>query len=363
MKICLISTHSFPISLNNRVHTGDIVILDLARSLQQLGHTVSLIAPKGTDFNNLYPMKASYGQFPPTSEECEEEAFNQHKDMLLQQDIVHDFSVSKRITVMLNHTGFFNTVCTILGGAWKQNYSPRNLCVWSKAHRSRVLRGATDYEGTPTPDLAGSNGRPVQDCHVVYGGIDTEFYQPTAEKEGFYLWMNRWHPVKGYLQAIQLAKMTGIPLVLAGEHPDNEMFEFQRNCAKEAMKEAKGYKNIDFYFLPPDPDHHTAKRDLYSKAKALLYTVQFHEPFGLSQVEALSCGTPVIATNYGSCPEVINHVTGSVCDNNLNAFANVLKKEFSPTLCRKRAAQMFDRRVMAQNYLKQYKMVLEGKDW
>lgn len=364
MKITIVATHSFPIPY--KTHTGDIVILDLAKSLQSLGHDVALIAPYGTDFNNLLPMQASYGKYPPSSEECEDDAFYKYKDILLQQDIVHDFSVSKRIVVNLNNMRYFNTVSTILGGAWKQQFSPRNLCVWSKSHRNRVLRGATDYENTPTPDLAGANGTPVEDAHVVYGGIDTNFYCPSDyKKEGYFLWMNRWHPAKGYKLAIELAKKYGFELVLAGEHPDNELFEFQRNCALEAMNMSIGVPNIRFQFLPEDPDHHIAKRDLYRKAKALLYTVQFHEPFGLSQVEALSCGTPVIGTNYGSVPELINRTTGFVCENDVNDFGHAISaiSKVAPEHCRRYATQRFDKKIFAKSYLEEYKNVINGCDW
>lgn len=365
MKISIVATHSFPIPYPN-LHTGDIVILNLAKSLQRLGHEVKLFAPEGTDFNNLYPMRASFGKYPPSSEECETECFNNYKDILLDSDIVHDFSNTKRIIVNLNHLGYFNTLSTILGGAWKHNYAPRNLCVWSKAHRQRVLKGETDYVNTLTPDLAGPNGRPVEDCHTVYGGIDTSFYTPKYDKSDYHLWLGRWHPVRGYKMAIDLAKKTKLNVVLAGEHPDNELFQNQKDYCKEAMELAKGHSNIDFYFLPPDPDHHFHKIKLYQEAKSFLYTVQFHEPFGLSQVESLACGTPVIATNYGSCPEIINHgSTGFICENNVDSFADALYKvnKISPELCRKNAVQRFDQHVMAKSYLKEYQAILDGKSW
>jgi glycosyltransferase involved in cell wall biosynthesis len=178
--------------------------------------------------------------------------------------------------------------------------------------------------------------------------------------------MNRWHRAKGYHLAIDLARRTGIELVLAGEHPDREMFEHQRLCALEAVEMAKDLPNVSFVWLPPDPDHHTTKRRLYRRAKALLYTVQFQEPFGLSQAEALACGTPVVGTNFGSVPEVVEDgVTGRVVSNDLDGLtggvADVL--QISNELCRSRAIERFDRRVMARNYLAEYQRVLRGETW
>lgn len=368
MKVAIISTHSFPIGLRGPItKTGDVVIMDLVRSLSELGHEVSFFTPaNGFVPNNVtvYPMLCSFGKYPPSSEHCEQDAFNKYRDILLAQDIIHDFSVTKIISENLYKIGYKNIISTLMGGAWNYEYQPHNLVVWSNAHRDRVLRGATDYENTPTPDLAGPPGKPVKDAKIVYGGIDTLFYTPSYDKKDFFLWMNRWHPAKGYKIAIELAKQTGIKLVMAGENPKNELFEYQRDCALEAMVLANGYPNIHFEWLPPDLDHHVAKRELYRQAKALLYTVQFQEPFGLSQVEALSCGTPVIGTNFGSVPEIIkNDINGYVCDNMIQslymAIKNVGKIDYQT--CRANAIIRFDKFVMAKSYLDEYENVLAGR--
>jgi len=201
---------------------------------------------------------------------------------------------------------------------------------------------------------------------LLIGGINTDFYIPTYKKEDFFLWMNRWHPAKGYKQAIDLAKATGIKLVMSGEHPDNEQFEFQKNCALEAIEYAKGSSNIMFEWLPLDPNHHTTKRDLYRKAKALLYTVQFNEPFGLSQVEAMACGTPVIGTKYGSVPEIIiNGLNGFTRNNDIKNLSTAIDMIdiIDPKNCRKDAVERFDIKIMAQNYLNKYQDILNGESW
>ena len=364
MKIGIVATHSFPIPYPN-LHTGDVVILNLAKELQSLGHDVMMFAPAGTDFSNLRPMTASFGKYPPSSQHCELECFHANYKELMEMDIVHDFSNTKCIANYLNIAGNKNTLCTLMGGAWKLETKSHNLITWSKAHQNRVSRGATDYEGTPTPDLAGPNGLPSV-SHVAYGGVDTEFYTPSYDKEDFFLWSGRWHNVRGYELAINLAKATGINLVLAGEHPDNEMFESQRDAAAEAVRMAAGYDNITFNFLPTDPDHHVAKRKLYRQAKAFLYTVQFHEPFGLSQVEALACGTPVIGPKFGSVPEVVtDKQTGFICDNTLESYAAAIAKvdQIDPVRCRTNAEQRFSMRQMANAYLVEYDRVLKGRHW
>lgn len=368
LKIGLVATSSFP--LPPPTYTGDIVIVDLARTLDEMGHEVNLYAPEGSykpPHGHILSMPCSWGQATPWPWECEQACFDAHCDIIRQEDVIHDFSVTKRISENLLHEGRRNVVSTLLGGVWTHPKPPLNIVVWSEAMRQRGLRGATDYENTPTPEMGGPPHPPIKDAHVVYGGIDTDYYSPGQNKEEFFLWMNRWHPAKGYQVAIDLAWKTGIPLVMAGDHPDAERFEYQRRCALEAQRLAVGLPNVRFEWLPQKPArvHHLVKRNLYRRAKALLYTVQFQEPFGLGQVEALSCGTPVIGTNFGSVPEVIEHgKTGYVCETmeDLRVACEEIDAIDLKT-CREEAVRRFDRHVMARNYEAEYSAVLEGKVW
>lgn len=367
MRIGLISTHSFPIPY--RTHTGDVVILDLAHGLSNLGHEVYLFAPDGTEpppYGKQFTMPCSFGAAASPAK-FEAECYDLNHEALKSCDIVHDFSVNKTIMDKLRADNYTKTICTYLGGNWSHPVTPQNAIVWSHTMRDRALRGATDYENTPTPDMGGKPHRPLKDAHIIYGGVDTNYYTPTTyQKEDFFLWMNRWHPAKGYSVAIELAKKTGMNLILAGEHPNNEVFEYQKNCALEAVTLANGCANIKFAFLPPDPDHHTAKIDLYRKAKALLYTGQFQEPFGLSQAEALACGTPVIGINFGSVPEVVtDKLTGYVVNNNIDELAQAVKNidKIDPRVCRTEAVRRFDRNVMALSYIKEYQQIISGKSW
>lgn len=370
MKICLVATHSFPIPW--KTHTGDVVILDLAYGLKALGHEVDVCAPAGTkvpDGCGFLEMPCAFGKYPPPAEECELECFQKNKNEFLTADIVHDFSVGKQVAWSMMRDNRFNAISTPLGGTWRQLTKPMNVTVWSEAMRQRGMRGACDYEGTRFTQWMNCNQPKISDAKVVAGGIDCGLYDDPnqgTKKEKFVLWMNRWHPAKGYAEAIKLARHTGVELVMAGEHPDNETYDFQRECALEAVSMAKGAGNIHFEFLPSDPGHHEKKREMYRRAKALLYTVQFHEPFGLSQVEALASWTPVIGTRMGSVPEVIDHgYTGAVCDNNTNSLAAGLElaNQISPRTCRTYAVERFSRMKMAMNYLKLYEDVIGGRSW
>lgn len=371
LKIGIITTHSFPIDIRGTAaYGGDVVIMDLARSLSELGHTVSLYAPEGTYCPHnvkLFPCVASYGKSKPLPEECDQHRYYTYINELRKEDIVHDFSITKYAVNNLYIEGYKNVISTTMGGPWYQSYPPRNLIVWSKSYRDRILRGATDYENSPLINNHVKNiGSPVKEAKVVHGAVDTDFYTPTYKKDNYFLWMNRWNEVKGYQVAIELAKYFKFELVMAGLHPNDEMFEYQKKCALHAIDLAKGCSNIKFEWIPDTSEHHIIKRELYRKAKTLLYTVRFQEPFGLSQVEALACGTPVIGFDYGSVSEVIeNGITGFVCQNRTSSISPALNEinNINPYVCRENAVRRFDRKVMAKNYLEKYQEIINGNNW
>lgn len=362
MRIGLISTHSWPIP--TPVFTGDIVILDLAIALHGLGHEVLMFAPAGTKApGKLCEMRASFGSSEPPSWQAETECWNNHRAELLSCDIVHDFSITKCIAEFLMSEGR-PAISTLLGGNYNHPANGRNVCVWSNAMRERALRGFTDYWNTPIPDLAGPSTRPLADAHVVYGGIDTDFYCPSDYAKGdYFLWLSRWGITRGFRQAIQIAKDTGVELIMAGQHPDDMRWESEKEFAREAIRSVEGCKNIRFEWLPPGQvEHHEAKRELYRRARALLYPVQFQEPFGLSMVEAMACGTPVIGSGRGSVPEVIGR-TGAVSSDDA-LFAELLSEPLAtPQECRAEAVERFSRQAMAKRYLTEYEAVIGGVWW
>jgi hypothetical protein len=103
MKITIISTHSFPVPY--KTHSGDYFYADLARTLDEMGHDVTFVAPNGSyipPHGKQLSMPCAYGNSNPTGEECEQECFDKYADILRHQDIVHDFSISKRIVEKLH---------------------------------------------------------------------------------------------------------------------------------------------------------------------------------------------------------------------------------------------------------------------
>jgi glycosyltransferase involved in cell wall biosynthesis len=367
MKIGIVCHNFYPIPHTN--HGGEFFILGLVHCLVEMGHDVCLFAPKGTKESGakLYETPCSNGTMTPHPDVCEKYILDTYLDVLQKQDIIHDFSTNKNVAEYFYKNGKTNVICTLLGGDYTHPSPAYNVICNSLSMKARALRGASDYENLKLPNFkCDEKWKPLKDAHVVHCGINTDWYTPTYDKKDYFLWLGRWHEARGYREAIALAKCTGINLIMAGEHPDREVSQYQRNCAYQALDISADIPNIKFEWLPPDPDHHDRKRELYRGARALINTVQFHEPFGLQQPEAMACGTPVIGTNLGALSETItNGVTGYICDNTIEDFAQAIKliDNIDPKICREHAAMRFDRHVMTKAYLAEYYSVINGKIW
>ena len=186
---------------------------------------------------------------------------------------------------------------------------------------------------------------------TVYHGIDLSDFTFRDGPGRRLVFLGRIHPDKGVADAIAVADAVGLPLVIAGIVHDREYFD--REIAPRLDGEAVRYVGP---IGPRDRD------TLLGSAVALLHLVEFPEPFGLSMIEAMACGTPVIARRRGSVPEVIDEgVTGFVVDDVAGAIAAVDRaRSLDRRGVRTRAAERFSRDRMVDDYLRVYERVLAG---
>ena len=129
---------------------------------------------------------------------------------------------------------------------------------------------------------------------TIHHGIDMHEFEPGEGPGDYLLFFGRIHPEKGTLEAIDVAEKAGLPLIIAGIIQDHEYFE--RSVEPRLDGERVSYLG------PVGPDR---RGELLAGARALLHLVTFDEPFGFSVVEAMACGTPVIARPRGSMPEIV----------------------------------------------------------
>jgi glycosyltransferase involved in cell wall biosynthesis len=189
---------------------------------------------------------------------------------------------------------------------------------------------------------------------VVYNGLDVSAFPFRAEKEDFLLFLGRAHPDKGVLRAVLAAKEASLPIVLA---------------VKIANPEEEAHWNREV--LPTLPSDATIlseisdeeKVQLLSRAKAVLFPIDWDEPFGLVMTEAMACGTPVIATSRGSVPEiVVDGETGFVVpvESYPHDAAISLKRleEIDPAACRRRVHERFSKEAMVAGYDEAFAQVM-----
>jgi len=140
---------------------------------------------------------------------------------------------------------------------------------------------------------------------TIHHGIDLSLYRFVESKQQYLSFIGRIAPIKGTHIAIEVARRTGIPLKIAGEVQP----AFREYFEKKIRPEIDG-KLIE-YVGPADLQ---AKNELLGNSMAMLFPIQWSEPFGLVMLEAMACGTPVVALRGGSVPEVVvEGVSGHVC--------------------------------------------------
>ena len=186
---------------------------------------------------------------------------------------------------------------------------------------------------------------------TVYHGIDLSEFTPREQPGRGLVYFGRIHPDKGVAEAIAVADAVGLPLAIAGIVHDHEYFE------REIAPHLDGDR-VRYVGSLGAAD----RNELLGSALALLHLVEFAEPFGLSMIEAMACGTPVIARRRGSVPEVVDEgVTGFVVDDVAGATLAVGRVgALDRSAVRARVAERFSRDRMVDDYMQVYEQVLSG---
>ena len=187
---------------------------------------------------------------------------------------------------------------------------------------------------------------------TIHHGIDVAQFPFSRAKGEYLLFFGRIHPHKGVYEAIQVAQRIGMKLVIAGIIQDQDYF------ASRVEPYVDG-TTVE-YIGSVGPDQ---RADVLGGALALLHLISFDEPFGLSLVESMACGTPVIAFDRGSMPEIIHHgKTGYIVDDiegAINAVAGVTS--INRSICRADVENRFSSTRMACDYVRVYQEILDGE--
>ena len=183
---------------------------------------------------------------------------------------------------------------------------------------------------------------------TIHHGIATDTFGVSSARGDHLLYFGRIHPDKGTAHAIEVARRTGRRLDIAGIVQDEDYFRTQ----------VEPHLGDDIRYLGPVTA--SERSAVLGGAHALLHLIDFDEPFGYSVVEAMACGTPVIATRRGSMPELIDHgTTGLLVDTIDDAVAAVHSAgQLDRDVIRAVAIDRFDVSRMIDQYVTTYAQVL-----
>ena len=190
---------------------------------------------------------------------------------------------------------------------------------------------------------------------VVYNGIDVGMYPLREEKEDFLLFLGRANPDKGAHLAAEAAAAAGMRLVMAVKIAEASERDYWTREVEPRLPE--GTEILGEITLQE-------KAELLGRAKAVLFPIDWPEPFGLVMTESMACGTPVIATPRGSVPEVIDDgITGFIVpveDYPAEAAKAIARLgEIDPKACRERVERLFSKEAMVAGYDEIFRQAVE----
>jgi len=213
-----------------------------------------------------------------------------------------------------------------------------------------------EFNDLPLISISRSQRRPLPFAHwvgTIHHGLPPELYEFHPEPGGYLAFLGRISPEKRPDRAIEIAIRTGLPLRLAAKVDRADQVYFDTR-----IRPLLDHPLVEFLGEIGEGE----KSDFLGGALALLFPIDWPEPFGLVMIESLACGTPVIAYRAGSVEEVIDHGdTGFIVDNLAEAVAAVARvQELSRWRCREVFEERFTVSRMTREYVAAYQQVILG---
>lgn len=187
---------------------------------------------------------------------------------------------------------------------------------------------------------------------TVHHGLPRFLLTPRLPKQGYLAFLGRITPVKGVEAAIRISEQCNTPLRIAAKVDSVDLAYFEKD-----VRPLLDSPLVEFIGEIGDEE----KSEFLSGAKALLFPIDWPEPFGLVMIEAMACGTPILAFGRGSVPEVIDHgVTGFIVKSEQEAAASVRRlSELSPFRIREVFEERFTSTRMASRYVDAYRTLID----
>jgi glycosyltransferase involved in cell wall biosynthesis len=318
----------------------EALVADLVDALAARGHDVVLVAA-GTNGTRGRFLR-TFEEPPPSHRlgeampEILQAAWVDRYLDDLDVDIVHDHSLAGPLTARGRQAP---TVLTAHGPCTGEMGAYYRL-LGSLVH----LVAISDAQRRLAPDLSWTG--------LVHNAIKVEEFGFRAEKDDHVLFVGRFNPEKAPHLAIDAARQAGRRIVLAGKVQE----EIERTYFDAQIRPRLG---PDAEFVGETDKE--GKQELYAAAHCLMFPIQWDEPFGMVMIEAMACGTPVVALRRGSVPEVVaDGVTGIIKDDPAELPAAIdAAGGLDPQSCRDHVARHFDVSIMAEAYERVYRLLAQ----
>jgi len=317
----------------------ETVVADLVDSLVARGHQVTLIgagrhATKAQRFITTYDVGPADRLGEPMPEMVHAAKVAAILDTL-EVDVIHDHTMAGPLMARGRLTPTVVTAHGPVHGDFGDYYQALGDTV--------QLVAISDAQRSTCPDLPWAA--------TVHNAIRAETFPFSAKKEEYALFLGRFHPEKSPHLAIDAARAAGLPIVLAGKCSEPiERAYFAREVEPRIGRDVTIFGVADG----------TAKRRLLSRAACMLFPISWEEPFGLVVIEAMVCGTPVVALRRGAVPElIVDGETGIIVDDPAQLPDGIARaRQIDPMACRKHVEASFTVEIMAEGYEAVYQQAL-----
>jgi glycosyltransferase involved in cell wall biosynthesis len=271
-----------------------------------------------------------------------------------------EYYANSMVGEVLQHSAEFDLIHFHVGAAWIPFAAHTRTASLFTMHTSPTIDDEWIFRRWPTVPVAGISRcqmhgtglRLGREFPIIHNGCDFDAYEPCYEPGKYLAYLGRMGPGKNPLDAIRIAQTVEMPIILAGQ-PQNGKEEQYFAEQIQPLVDGDRVRWIGAV-------GHAQKNELLRRAATLLFPIQWDEPFGVVMIEAMACGTPVVARRRGSVEEIIDDgVTGfhaSVIDSLAELVPRAL--ELDRRAVRDEARKRFDYRRMTDAYLTLYRTLL-----